>query len=213
MISHNIIEKIKYMLDPAIRSLLIAAVPLIAVFLLGKMVFPVSKALRVVRFRGLPTSIEQSKSNKPTAKWARHLVLLSRSIKTGDENDEELLQQFILTTIGAFVATYLVYGFWTGLFERGDFHYSNLLDRWLIIISFMAGSLPYCFMRMKLHRVRVKNSYDLVPAVNTLILKYSEYRGNLYYAVFETHKRATRRHSECVRRPIAGSARVCKCKS
>lgn len=188
MISHTILEKIKTMLDPAIRSILIAAIPLLTVLFLGKLVFPVSKALRVVRFRGLPTSIEQAKPDKPTAKWVKHLVLISRSIKTGDESDEELLQQFILTAVGSFVTTYLVYGFWTGLFERSDFQYSNLFDKWLIIISLMASSLPYCFMRMRLHRVRVQNSYDLVQASNTLILKYSEYRGNLYYAVFETTK-------------------------
>lgn len=188
MISHTMAERIKEMLDPAIRAILISGVPLIAVYLLGKLVLPVSKVMRVVRFRGLPKSTEHMKSDKPTAKWARHLILISRSIKTGDESDEELLQQFILRTIGSFVVTYLVYGFWTGVFDRRSFHYINLLDNWMIFISLMASSLPYCFMRMRLHRVRVKNSYDLVPAVNTLILKYSEFRGNLYYAVFETTK-------------------------
>jgi hypothetical protein len=188
MISHSIIEKLKPMLDPAIRALLIAVVPLITVYLLNKLVFPVSKAIRVVRFRGLPSSNEQPKMDKPEAKWTKHLLLISRSIKTGDESDEELLQQFFVMTIGSFLVTYLIYGFWTGVFERSTFHYQDLVDRWLIITSLMAGSLPYCFMRMRLHRIRVKNSYDLVPAVNTLILKYSEYRGNLYYAVFETTK-------------------------
>ncbi|MCY9665863.1 hypothetical protein M5X11_12950 [Paenibacillus alginolyticus] len=188
MISHTMLEHIKTILDPAIRAILIAGVPLIMVYLLGRLLFPVSKVLRVVRFRGLPTSNAQAKPDKPTAKWARHLTLLSRSIKTGDESDEELLQQFIMTTIASFVVTYLVYGFWTGLFDRSNFHYTDLFDKWLIFISLMASSLPYCFLRMRLHRVRVKNSYDLVPAVNTLILKYSEYRGNLYYAVFETTK-------------------------
>jgi hypothetical protein len=188
MFSDESLHRFIVLLDTAVRVFLIWCIPLIVLFVLGKLVFPVSKALKVVRFRGLPSSIEPLKNTRRPSKWARHLVLLLRSISAGEESDEELLHRFIIMTIGTFISTYIVYGFWTGLFTKYDFQYSDLFNGWQIFISMMASFLPYCFLRMKLHRVRVKNSYDLVPAVNTLILKYSEYRGNLYYAVFETTK-------------------------
>ncbi|GGG18789.1 hypothetical protein [Paenibacillus abyssi] len=188
MLSGEIIEQLRASLDPLIRTVLIGGVPLIIIYLLARFVMPLTRTYRIVRFRGLPSVSENDNSAKPVAKWAKHLVLLSRSISTGDESDEELIQRFFVMTVGAFLGTFVVYGFWTGLFDRDTFMISHLVDRWAVTISLMAATVPYFLMRMKLHRVRIKNSYDLVPAVNTLLLKYSEYRGNLYYAVFETTK-------------------------
>ncbi|MGF7033424.1 hypothetical protein J2T17_004372 [Paenibacillus mucilaginosus] len=183
------IVKIHVFLDPAIRSLLVIGISLAMVLLLGQFLFPLKKAYLVVRFKGLPTTVEtQKSSDKRHAKWARHLILLNRSISSSDRSDDELLQRFLILSGGSFAITYFAYGFWIGLFSDGGFQWQNLFDRWLVIVSLMAGAMPYAIMRIKLHRVRVKNSYDLIPAVNTLIMKYEEYRGNLYYAVFETSK-------------------------
>ncbi|MGZ9584152.1 hypothetical protein [Paenibacillus marinisediminis] len=182
-----ILERIRENLDLIIRTVLVAGVPILLLYWLGHRVFPISKVFKPVRLKGYFSYAVAVKKTKRDSRWTRHLILLLRSISGGQEQDDHLLQRFINVTVGVFMMTYIGYGFWISV-SSGDYKWSNLLDRWALIISLMASFIPYCVMRLKLHRIRVKNSYDLVPAVNTLLLKYTEYRGNLYYAVFETSK-------------------------
>jgi hypothetical protein len=178
-------ETLRPWIDPAIRALLAAAAMAAITFLLS-LVFNVKQPFRIARVRIVFPKEQTVRKRK--AKWRRHLLLLSKSLRAGKESDDERIQRFFLWTTGAFMMTYLLLGFWTGILEVRHLSVARLTDRWLLLVSLWAAAFPYGFMRLKLHGVRVRNSYDLVPAVNTLLLKYGEYRGNLYYAVFDTVK-------------------------
>lgn len=183
----NILANVHPFLDPIFKTILIIGIPLLISFILTKYVFPVASVVKMTRFRGLP-NVPKLDKKKKMPKWTKHLVLLSKSIKQTDETEEEVVYRFVSLTVAMFISTFLVYGFWTGLFRPNQFSLASLFDTWLWIISLMAATLPYCYMRIRLHRIRVKNSYDLIPAVNMLLMKYIEHKGNLYYSVFETTK-------------------------
>lgn len=183
----NIFEKIHPLLDPIISTLIIVGIPILSVFLMAKLLSKGGKFKPVAHFRGLP-SVSRQETNRKLPSWTKHLVLLTRATNHTDEAEDEVVYRFVTMTIVMFIATYVVYGFWTGLFRPANFNVSALFDTWLWIISLMAATLPYAYLRIKLHRIRVKNSYDLIPAVNMMLMKYVEYRGNLYYAIFETNK-------------------------
>ena len=182
-----VLVKIQPFLDPFIKTILILGIPLLVVFILGKYVLPVANIVKKTRFKGLPNA-KKIESEKKQPKWTKHLILISKSIKQTDETNEEVVYRFVMLTVAMFITTYLGYGFWTGSFLPNQFRFAALFDTAHWVISLMAASLPYCYMRIRLHRIRVKNSYDLIPAVNMMLMKYVEHKGNLYYAVYETTK-------------------------
>lgn len=153
-----------------------------AVILLLNLVVKKTNSIRTKRFRGIS---EPSKERK-LPEWLNHLVLITKTVSNKDQSDEDLIQGFILRSVLFFVGAYVIFGFYTHTFE--DFMLSNLFNKWLLTVSLMVSSLPYALMRIKLHRIRVRNSYDLVPAVNLLVLKYNNYQNNLYYAVLDITK-------------------------
>ncbi|WP_040951683.1 type II secretion system F family protein [Gorillibacterium massiliense] len=171
-------------LDPFIR-IMITAAALIGVAFVLSLGNTARLPLRIMRIR-LPATAG-GRVRHPS-RWSKHLLLVSRAIQESTTSDEERIRRFILYTMGSFVSAYLLIGMWTGAVDFNHLNGAGLTDRWLLMVSFWSAALPYGILRLRLHSIRVKNSEELIPAVNTLLFKYREYHGNLYYAVFETVK-------------------------
>lgn len=183
-------DDVRMLMDPLLRMMLILIIPLASVFVLSRVIAPIVNTYRFTQFRRLPRLISRKQTIRTSARWAKHVIMLSRSIskEAEDRSEDELIQRFILQTMSIFTMTYFGYCMWQGLINGSIINGVNWFDRWAITCAVMASLLPYFMMRLRLYRIRVKNSYDLVPAVHLLLTKYTEFHGNLYYATFETTK-------------------------
>lgn len=180
-LKESYIYKMHFYLGPSIQFFILLLSCLAVVYLLNLLVKRTSFA-RGKRFRGIAAPVKE----KDLPEWLNHLVLLTKTVSNKNESDEDLIQGFVLRTVLFFVGAYVIFGFYTHVFD--NFTIYNLFNKWLITVSLMSASLPYALMRIKLHRIRVRNSYDLVPAVNLLVLKYNNHQNNLYYAVLDITK-------------------------
>jgi hypothetical protein len=179
-------------LNPTVHVLLIA-VGMLPIYFIIKKMLPQLTVGRYHRFRDQMLRMEQIKMNR----WGRQLVFFLRSVQpvstsdadeTKESSDDVLVQSFLLRTVLFFSTAYVTVGYWSGLLQPSHFAFSNLFDKWLWLVSIMAALFPYAIMQIRLHRVRVKNSYDLVPATNNLLLRYREHGGKLYNAVYDLCK-------------------------
>lgn len=179
-------------LNATIHALLIA-IGLLPVYFIIKRMLPQMTVGRYHRFRNQMLRMEQIKQMS----WGRQLVFLLRSVQVTkaanpdemkESSDDLLLQSFLLRTTIFFIVAYIAGGYWSGLLQPSHFKFGNLFDRWLWLISIMVAIFPYAMMQIRVHRLRVKNSYDLVPATNNLLLRYRENNGKLYNAVYDLCK-------------------------
>lgn len=179
--NQDYVYKFHLYLGPSIRFIILLLSCFAVIFLLN-LVVKKTTSVRKKRFRGIPSPTKE----KDLPEWLNHLVLLTKTVTNKNENADDVIQGFILRTVLYFVGAYVIFGYYTHTFD--NFMISNLFNKWLITVSLMSGSLPYAVMRIKLHRIRVRNSYDLVPAANLLYLKYCNHQNNLYYAVLDITK-------------------------
>ena len=181
----NLLDRFGPWFDPAIRTFITVA-GLAAVIYVLSLRNAVRRPLRIMRIR-LPAAYGTS-PGKSVPRWRKHLLLVSKAVKEGSYSDEERIRRFLLLTAGYFIASYVSVGIWSGAIDFESLSWPGLFDRWLLLVSLWSAALPYGLLRLRLHGIRTRNSEELIPAVNTLLFKYREYRGNLYYAVFETVK-------------------------
>ena len=184
----EILYKLQLLIDPAIKiSILVAG--LLVVFMLLKQIMP-KMNVKLNPFQPLSSPEEKSEKREATNPILKGILQMYRALNRSGIplDDRTILQNFFLYSGGSFLAVYFIYGFWTGLFSKENFHFLNIVDFYLIAISLFAACVPFIILYIRLHRVRVQNSYDLVPAIATLLSKYRYYKGNLYYAIFDMTK-------------------------
>jgi hypothetical protein len=187
----KIINFIYLYFNPAIHILLIAVGLIPVYFIILKMLPKVTPGRRN-RFNGEMLRSEQIKKNS----WGKQLIFFLRAAQgkkrdsddAKDVSDDFLIQTFLIRTSIFFALAYVGVGYWSGLLMPSQFKLVNLFDKWLWIISSMVAIFPYVIMQIRLHRVRVKNSYDLVPATNSLLLRYRDHNGKLYNALYDLCK-------------------------
>lgn len=181
--------KLQLLIDPTIKISILLGGLLIVFFLLRQTMPKMNVELNPFHPLSSPEDqVEKQEAKNPILKG---ILQMYRALnKSGIPlDDRTILQSFFLYSGGSFLAVYLIYGFWTGLFLKENFHLLNFVDFYLIAISLFAACVPLIILYIRLHRVRVQNSYDLVPAISTLLSKYRYYKGNLYYAIFDMTKK------------------------
>lgn len=183
----NIIENIHPLLDPIVRSLIIFGLPSLTLLFVSRYLFPASSfAIISKSIYKRSAVVSNAKRNDEHSAIMRHLLLLIRSTMKTNDNENDMLTRFFAITASVFIATYLTYGFWTGIFGSQYFSVASFLDTSCWMVSLFMAAFPYIFLRVKLHLIRVKNRYALIPAINTFLMKYVEYRGNQYHAMYQT---------------------------
>lgn len=185
----DILFKLQLMIDPAIKLLILFSGIMVVFFLLKRVMPRINVDLNP--FQPLTSGEQQEKEQESKNRLIKSILQMYRALNRSGVplDDRTILQNFFLYSGGSFLAVYLVYGFWTGLFSKELFEVRNLIDFWMIAISLFAACIPFIILYIRLHRVRVQNSYDLVPAISTLLSKYRYYKGNLYYAIFDMTKK------------------------
>lgn len=185
----NLFFSFSVYLDPIIRILLIFS-GVFLVFWLLQMRVPKVNVRDFNPFSKMTPAMESEEIDKQRSAVTSWIIKAYRAKRKSEVpiSDFEILQRMLLYAAGIFFATYLVLGTWTGVFNPETFHPLLLLDLWLIGIAFIMSIQPFVILFIRLHRVRIQNSYDLVPAIKALLTKYRYYKGNLYYTLRDLTK-------------------------
>ncbi|OBZ15880.1 hypothetical protein A8L34_27940 [Bacillus sp. FJAT-27264] len=187
---NDILFKLHVLVDPTIRILIFGAGLILVLLLLSR----ISPKIRLDfnPFMPLKRDDEVLDEGEYENSILKYIVMMYRATDKKKsrvvQEQQSIIRNFFLFSGGFFIAAYIAMGMWLGLFAEGQFHPRNLIAPQLLGISLFFGCIPFIYRYIKLHRIRVQNSYDLVPAISMLLTRYRKHRGNLYRAIYDMTK-------------------------